>query len=129
MQNVTETYFTLCFKFENIFNISDFRGWGVKSRASHSICYVFMYSICVEENRVTIYWYEFLTGNIHGIGYFMFTFCYIFLILSVLYYLSFLSLSKYLSFQMNCMKEKGNEKQIWNLKEPESDDGAICMSV
>lgn len=30
---------------------------------------------------------------------------------------------------MNCMKEKGNEKQIWNLKEPESEDGAICMSV
>lgn len=46
----------------------------MKSRASHSICDVFMYSICVEENRVTIYWYEFLTGNIHEIGYFMFTF-------------------------------------------------------
>lgn len=58
-------YILIKFTLEDIFNVSDFRGWGVKFRAS---CHVFRYYTHVKENRVTIYWYESLTENAHGIG-------------------------------------------------------------
>lgn len=114
-----------CYKIWEYFWYLWFWGGG-KSRVS---CHVFMYYTYIKENRVIIYLYASLTGNVHRVA----NFCSLFvvgrlLIFLGLHHLSFLHLSKYLG-SANWISWEEGEKEAWNLKKPEPDYRAICMSV